>query len=208
MVDSALDIAVEAVRDRASLVRITAQWQDLTRRTLEPDARHDPAMALALLEAAGEGGFPCCLSWARDPERSDLPATLGGVFPFRRGRSSWGFQSWILYAPLVSAEGARRHLAALLDWLKRSGVTVVELRHVPREGALIAALADLLRERDTTVYARDVPAPGDVGGPGLRTLVIGLNTLGEMWVSMLPLLERAKRRLAPASRAVSPAAAA
>ena len=208
MADPALDVAVEAVRDRASLVRISAQWDDLARHAIDPDALHETALTLALLDAAGGRGFQCCLSWARDPERSDLPASLGGLFPLRRGRSSWGFPSWILHAPLVRAEGAQRHLAALLDWLKRRGATVVEFRHVPREGRMSQALADVLRERDATVYGHDLPAPGGVEGPGLRNLAIGLGSLGEMWISMLPLVDRAKRRIAAAWRPESPTLAA
>src|SRR4029077_595053 len=50
MADSALDIAVELVRDRASLARISAQWEELARHALEPSPLHDPAMTLALLE--------------------------------------------------------------------------------------------------------------------------------------------------------------
>jgi hypothetical protein len=208
MVDPALDIAVEAVRGRASLARIAAQWDDLARHALDPDALDDTTLTLALMDAAGKGGFHCCLSWARDPERSDLPATLGGMFPLRRARSSWGFASWILHAPLVRAEGAQRHLAALLDWLKRGGATVVEFRHVPREGRMNDVLAEVLRERDCTVYGCDVPVPGGLASPGLRNLLVGLGALGEMWVSMLPLLDRAKRRIAATSRAEPPAVAA
>jgi hypothetical protein len=203
MADSVLDVAVELVRDRASLARISAQWEELARHALEPSALHDPAMTLALLEAVGGGGFRCCLSWARDPERSDLPAALGGLFGLRRERSACGFPSWIVHTALVGAEGAQRHVAALLDWLERSGATVVEFRQVPREGPLNDALADVLRERDATVHVRE----GGAAGPGLRNLVIGLGTVGEMWVSMLPLLDRAKRRMA-ASRAESRAVAA
>jgi hypothetical protein len=208
MADSTLDVAVEAVRDRASLARICAQWEELSRHALEPDPLHDPAVTLASLGTAGEGGFRCCLSWARDPERSDLPATLGGLFTLRRGRSSWGFPCWIVHAPLVSAEGAQRHLAALLHWLRRSGATVVEFRQVLREGRLHDALAHVLREHDSTAYAYEVAAPGGVVGPGPRNVVIGLGTVGEIWVSMLPLLDRAKRRIAAARRSESRAVAA
>jgi hypothetical protein len=208
MVDSALDVAVELVRDRASLGRISAQWEELARHALEPSPFHDPATTLALLETAPGGGFRCVLSWARDPERSDLPATLGGLFPLRRERRPWGFASWIVHAPLVSAERAQRHLAALLDWLKRSGTPVVEFRQVPRDGRLNEALAEVLREHRAAVYACDVAAPGGAG-LGLRDLVIGLGAFGGARVSMLPLLGRAKRRIAAAaSRAQSPAVAA
>ena len=165
-------------------------------------------MTLASLGTAGEGGFRCCLSWARDPERSDLPATLGGLFTLRRGRSSWGFPCWIVHAPLVSAEGAQRHLAALLHWLRRSGATAVEFRQVPREGRLHEALAYVLRERDAMVYTRDVAAPGGVGGAGLRNLLIALGAVGAMWVAMLPLLDRAKRRMGARSRTHAPPVAA
>lgn len=160
-------------------------------------------MTLALLEAAGAGGFRCCLSWARDPERCDLPAALGGLFALRRERSVCGFPSWVVHTALVGAEGAQRHVAALFDWLERSRATVVEFRQVPREGRLNDALADVLRERDSTVHVRE----GAAAGAGLRNLVIGLGTVGEMWVSMLPLFDRARRRMA-AARAQSRALAA
>jgi hypothetical protein len=164
-------------------------------------------MTLALLEAAGGGGFRCCLSWARDPERSDLPAALGGLFALRRERSACGFASWTVHTALVGAEGAQRHIAALLDWLERSGAAVVEFRQLQHDGRLTEALAEVLREHDATVYACDVAAPGGAG-LGLRNLVIGLGTVGATWVSMLPLLARAKRRIGAASRAQSPAVAA
>ena len=208
MADPALDVAVEPVRDRASLMRISAQWEELVRHALEPSALHDAALTLDWPEAPGGRGFLCCLSWARDPERSDLPATLGGAFLLRRSRSPWRVPAWTVHAPLVRAEGAKRHLAALLHWLKRGGATVVEFRHVPREGRMNEVLAEVLREHDCAVHGCDVPAPAGVASPGLRNLVVGLGALGEMWVSMLPLLERAKRRIAAASRAESPAVAA
>lgn len=207
MADPALDVAVEAVRDRASLVRISAQWEELARHALEPNALHD-ALTLALREAPGERGFLCCLSWARDPERSDLPATLGGAFLLRRSRSSWRVPAWTLDAPLVRAEGGQQHIAALLDWLKRGGATLVEFRHVPSEGRMNEVLAEVLRERGCAVYGCHVPAPGGAASPALRNLVVGLGALGEMWVSMLPLLDRAKRRIAAAARAEPPAVAA
>jgi hypothetical protein len=208
MAASAFDVAVEAVRDRASLARICAQWEDLARHALEPHALDDPGSTLALLEAPGERGFHCCLSWAWDPERSDTPAILGGLFPLRRERSAWGLSSWTLQAPLVRAQGAQRHLEALLDWLERGGATVVEFRHLPCEGRLNDVLEEVLRDHDATVYRCDRPALAGADGPGLRNMVIGLGTLGAMWVSMLPLLDRAKRRIAAASRSEAPAAAA
>jgi hypothetical protein len=207
MADSTLDVAVEAVRDRASLVRVSAQWEELARHALEPGPFLDPALTLALLEAARAGGLRCCLSWARDPERSDLPAALGGLFALRRERGAWWFPSWIVHTALVSADGAQRHLAALLDWLERSGARVIEFRQVAREGRLHEVLTEVLRLRRTTVYACDVAAPGGVG-LGLLNLVIGLGAAGATWVSMLPLLPRAKRRIATGSRAQSPAVAA
>lgn len=202
MADSALDVAVELVRDRAGLARISAQWEELARHALETSALHEPAMTLALLEAAHADGFGCCLSWARDPERSDLPAALGGLFAVRRGGSACGFASWIVDTALVGAEDAQRHVAALLDCLKRSGAAVVEFRQVPRDGRLNDALADVLRERDLTVHVREDAAAGGAAGPGVRDLVIGLAGVGHLWVSMLPLFDRARRRKA-ASRGQS-----
>src|SRR3954471_4123840 len=200
MPDSPLDVAVELVRDPASLARVGEQWQELARHALEPIPLNDPAMTLGLLAAAGGSGFCCCLSWARDPERSDLPAALGGLFALRRERSACGFASWIVDTALVGPGGAHRHVSALLDCLKRSGAAVVEFRQVAGDGRLNDALADVLRERASTVHVREGTGPG--GGPGVRDLMIGLCTVGGLWVSMQPLLDRA-RRLKAASRAES-----
>src|SRR3954452_2543648 len=205
MADSALDVAVELVRDPASLAWVSEQWQELARDTVEPRAPNDAAMTLARLAAAGGSGFCCCLSWARDPERSDLPAALGGLFVLRRERSACGFASWIVDTALVGPGGAHRHVSALLDCLKRSGAAVVEFRQVAGDGRLNDALADVLRERASTVHVREATVPG--GGPGVRNVVIGLRTMGDLWVSMQPLLDRA-RRLKAASRAESPPIAA
>jgi len=220
MADSALDIAVEVVRDRADLARIVPQWQELAGQALEPNPLYEPWMMLPALEAPGGGELHCCLLWARDPERSDLPARLGGLFPFRREKGyrglpasalrSWSHPSWAweLCTPLVSAEGAQQYVSALLEWLKRDGAAVIEFRHVPRDGGFSAVLAAALCEHDSTVYGEDVAAPAWAGGVGMRNLVLGIGTLGEMWVSMLPILNRTKRRLAGASRSDSRALAA
>jgi hypothetical protein len=206
MADPALDVAVEVVRNRASLGRIVSQWQDLARHALEPNPLYEPDTLLPELHAAGDGDLHCYVAWARDPERSDLPAHLGGLFPFRRERSLWGLSSWTLCKPLVRAKGAQRHLAALLHALERNGVGVVEFRHLPRGGGLSDLLADVLRDHKSTLFAYDVPAPQSVAQcGGLRNLVIGLGAMGEMWVSMLPLLNWTRQRIAAASRSDSSA---
>ncbi len=201
MVDSVPDIAVEVVRDRTSLLRLLPQWEELARHALEPNPIYLPWMVLSALLVQDSRDFHCCLLWARDPERSDLPAELAGLFPFERQRHysgfpastlrSWSHPSWKLCTPLVRAEGAPRYLAAMLDWLERDGAAVVEFRHVPRDGRFSGVLADVLRERKSTVYAYGVE---------LHNVVIGSGALGEMWVSMLPLMQWRKRGLAPGSR--------
>jgi len=217
MADPVLDIAVEVVRDRASLARIAVQWEDLAGHALESNPLYEPWMMLPALDAPDGGELHCCLLWARDPERSDLPATLCGLFPFRRERGyrgfpasalrSWSHPSWAweLCTPLVRTDGAHRHVAALLDWLARDGAAVIEFRHLPRAGAFMDVLAEALRERELTLFADDVAAPAWTGSLGMRNLAIGIGILGEMWVSMLPLLHRTKRRIAAAARIASPA---
>jgi len=213
MADPALDVAVEVVRNRASLGRIVSQWQDLARHALEPNPLYEPDTLLPQFHAADDADLHCYVAWARDPERSDLPAYLGGLFPFRRSRSLWGLSSWTLGKPLVRAEGAQRHLAALLHALERNGVGVVEFRNLPRGGGLSDLLAEVLRDHKSTLFAYDVPAPQSVAQSvaqsadqrGLRNLVIGLGAMGEMWVSMLPLLNWTRQRIASASRSDSSA---
>jgi hypothetical protein len=217
MADPALDFAVEVVRDGASLARIIAQWEDLAGHALEPNPLYEPGMMLPALNAPGHRDFHCCLLWVWDPERSDLPATLGGLFPFHRERRykgfpattlrSWSHPSWAweLCTPLVRTERAQQYVAALLDWLGRDGAAVVEFRHVQRDGSFGGVLADVLRDHKSTPFAYDVAAPAGQDGPRMHNLVIGLGALGEMWVSMLPLVNWTKRRVAAASRADSPA---
>jgi hypothetical protein len=210
MADSAFDFAVEVVRDRASLARFIPQWQDLAAHALERNPLYEHSMLLPALEALGEGDFHCCLLWVRDPERSDLPAKLGGLFPFRRERRyhgfpatalrSWGRPSWMLCTPLVRAEGAQRHVAALLDWVDRDGAALVEFRHVPSDGPFNGALADALLQRKSTVLAIPVVEGWGKDSRSMHNVVIGSGAWGEMWVSMLPFANWAKRRIASTSR--------
>lgn len=214
MADSTADIAVEVVRDRTQLVRIVPQWEDLAAHALEANALYEPWMMLPAPQTPADGDFHCCLLWVHDPERSDLPAKLGGLFPFRREGShrgfpasalrSWSHPSWAweLCTPLVRAEAAPRYVAALLDWLWRDGAALVEFRHVPRNGAFSGLLAEVLREHKSTIFAEDVAAPAWAGGVGMRNLFIGLGAMGEMWVSMLPLLNRTRRRIAAGTRSL------
>jgi hypothetical protein len=220
MEHSALDVAVEVVRDRANLAGIIAQWEELAADALEPNPLYEPWMMLPALEAAGGGDLHCCLLWVRDLERSDLPARLGGVFPFRREKHyrglpagalrSWSHPSWAweLCTPLVRSQGAQRYVATLLGWLEHDGAALIEFRHLPRDGAFSGVLADVLREHKSTVFADDVAAPACAGEFGMRNLVVGVGTLGEMWVSMLPLLDRTRRRLAASPRSDARAVAA
>jgi hypothetical protein len=217
MADPALDFAVEVVRDRASLARIIAQWEDLAGHALEPNPLYEPSMMLPALDAPGHGDFHCYLLWVRDPERSDLPAKLGGLFPFQRERRHTGFPvstlrswshpswAWELCTPLVSAEGAQHYVAVLLDWLGRDGAAVVEFRQVRRDRGFGGVLADVLRDHESTAFTYGVAAPAGLDGPGMQNMVIGIGALGEMWVSMLPLLNWTKRRIGAASRSDSSA---
>jgi hypothetical protein len=210
MADSAFDFAVEVVRDRASLARFIPQWQDLAGHALEPNPLYEHWMLLPALEALGEGDFHCCLLWVRDPERSDLPAKLGGLFPFQRERRyrgfpaaalrSWSHPSWMLCTPLVRAEGAQRNVAALLDWVERDAAPLVEFRHVPSDGPFNGALADALLERKSTVLATPTVEGLWKDSRSMHSVVIGTGAWGEMWVSMLPFANWAKRRIASTSR--------
>jgi hypothetical protein len=214
MADSVIDVAVELVRDRAGLARFIPQWEDLAAHALEPNPLYEPCMLLPALDAPGED-FHCCLIWVRDPERSDLPAKLGGLFPFRREKRYRGFPAralrpwthpswaWELCTPLVRAQGAQRYVATLLERIERDGAAVVEFHHVACNGGVSGVLADVLREHKSTVFSHDVPGPSGFDGPRVRKIVIGIGAVGEMWVSMLPLLNWTKRRVAIRSRGAS-----
>lgn len=205
MADPALDMAVQLVCDRADLLPILSQWDELARHALESNPLYEPGMMLPALEGAGAGELQCFLLWERDPERSDVPARLSGLFPFRREKRyrglpaatlrSWSHPSWAWQTgtPLVHADGAQRTVAALLDGLARARAAVIEFRDLAFDSAFRSVLADALREHASTpfVEAQDV--------------VVGIGALGEIWVSMLPLLGR--RRGRPAARAGAAVAA-
>lgn len=218
--DCGLDIAIEVVREPGCLAGIVTGWQELARDALEANPLYEPRSLLPASQASADDAFECCLVWARDPERSDVSARLAALFPFRRAKRyrgfpasalrSWTHPSWAWQpcTPLVRAEGAHRYVAALLDWLEREGAAVVEFSHVPREGRFSDVLADALREHRCTVYAEELQAPAGAERAGLRNVGVGLGAIGEMWVSMLPLLDRTRRRIGVAWRSDSRALAA
>lgn len=206
--DCGVDIAVERVAQAAHLRAIVPQWAELAREAQERNPCYEPGeMPAAPLE--GDHGPECALVWARDPERSDLPAALSALFLFRRASRYRGFpvktlRAWsgascadaLQCTPLIRAANAHRCVAALLERLERDGVGVVEFPDVPPDGRFADVLAEVLRDRRCTVFAEAVPPAAGEAGRGRRNLAIGLGAVGEMWVSMLPLLANTRRRIA------------
>jgi hypothetical protein len=193
MAEPALDVAVQVVVEREALLPILASWAALVPQALDPNPLYQPDALLAALEAQGAGKLRCILVWERDPERSDQPARLNGLFPFRRERRWRGFPAATLRSlahPLLRADGAQRTIAILLKTLAHAGIGIVEFGELPREGAFCSVLADALREHRSMPLVESAAAPAQ----GMQNVIIGMGALGELWVSMQPLLARHRGR--------------
>jgi hypothetical protein len=141
-------VTVSVVRDRASLARVVAAWEDLARHAIEPNPLYEPWMLLPALEAQGSEDFVCVLAWSG--------GTLTGLFPLKRERRykgmpvdvlrSWWHKSWMLCSPLVRVGAAHTSILALLDWLVRDGcrASALEFVYLPTDGAFHGVLAEVL----------------------------------------------------------------
>lgn len=193
MAEPALDVAVQVVVEREALLPILASWAALVPQALDPNPLHQPGALLAALEADGARALRCILVWERDPELSDQPARLNGLFPFRRERRWRGFPAATLRSlapPLLRGEGAQRTVAILLKALAHAGIAIVEFLELARDGAFHSALADALREHRSMPLVEAAAAPV----PGMQNVIIGMGAVGELWVSMQPLLARHRGR--------------
>ena len=180
-----LNTAVTVVRDRANLAALAPQWEDL-------------------VQLAPSEAFRFVLVWIGDPVHGER-RELGALFPFHgpalyKGlpvvalTSYWGRQP-APCAPLMRAGCARACLEALFDWFSRDGegACLMELRDVPCDGGIYAALGDIARDRNHMVFAT-VPVLHD--GRMRQTLLVGEGAWGELALSRLPLLRWAKRSVA------------
>jgi hypothetical protein len=173
--------AVTVVRDRINLAALARQCADMVPHAIEPG----PSEA-----------FRFVLVWI---ERS-VHRELGALFPFHgpalyKGLPVVALTSYRRAQPLIRRGCARTCLEALFDWFSRDGegACLMQLRDVPCEGEIYAALGDIARDRDHMVLATE-PVLRD--GKASQTLLVGEGAWGELALSGLPLLRWAKRSVA------------
>ena len=167
---------VTVVRDRIDLPALARQWEDRV-----------PSEA-----------FRFVLVWIEDRVGGER-RELGALFPFHapalyKGLPVVALRSYRC-APLVRVGCAYACVEALFDWFARDGegACLMELRDVPCDGEIYAALGDVARDRSHMVLATE-PVLRD--GRTLQTLLVGEGTWGELALAGLPLLRWAKRSVA------------
>jgi hypothetical protein len=173
--------AVTIVRDRAHLAALARQWKELAPYAI--DTRDSEAWRFVLV-------------WIEHAGHSEL----GALFPFHGPALYKGFPVLALTShrraqPLIKRGSARACLEALFDWFSRDGegARFMQLRDVPCQGEIYAALGDIARHRDQMVLSSE---PVFRDGRALQTLLVGEGAWDELTDSGLPLLRWAKRSVA------------
>ena len=167
------------LRKRAELAAVAAECADLALHCAEPSRLDQPR----------HEGTRCVLVWidAQGARR------LGALFPFGGPSFYRGLPLLVLSSgtPLVRAGWERACLHALFEWFRRDGegAALLEFRALARHGPIYRALAEVARLREQLVLAA-------TGADDSRTLLMGDRRWGELTMSRLPLLRRAKRSAA------------
>jgi hypothetical protein len=151
---------VRILRRAEELAAVTAEWDDLARHTLEPNAFYESWMVLPALRAFGTGkDLLFALIYGPDPRRPLGPARLCGLFPLERRHrvkglpvgclALWKHLYCYLCTPLLRADCAPEALDCFLDWLRSgaAGAPLAELTHIPGQGPFHQLLMDRLDRR-------------------------------------------------------------
>jgi CelD/BcsL family acetyltransferase involved in cellulose biosynthesis len=137
--------AVVVLRGAQAIAEIVPAWDDLAAGALEPNPFYESWMLRPAIELLGAGQDVRLVTvWA--------DGRLGALLPLQRESSykglpvgtlrSWRHRHCLLGTPLVRAEGAEAHLAALFGWL-RDNASLVALDYLPAEGPVHRLLAQL-----------------------------------------------------------------
>ena len=138
--------AVVVLRGAQAIAEIVPAWDELAAATLEPNPFYESWMLRPAIEFLADGcEIELVTVWA--------DGKLGALLPMQRQRRykrfpvgtlrSWRHRHCMLCTPLVRAEGAAAHLAALAAWF-RGAASVVELDYLPADGPVYRLLAGLL----------------------------------------------------------------
>jgi CelD/BcsL family acetyltransferase involved in cellulose biosynthesis len=135
--------AVVVMRGAQALADIVPAWDDLAAGALEPNPFYESWMLRPAIEhlAAGQD-IQVVTVWA--------DGKLGALLPMQRqGRyrglpvgtlRSWRHRHCLLGTPLVRADGAASHVAALVEWFRKAA-SVVELDYLPADGPVYHLLS-------------------------------------------------------------------
>ena len=132
---------VKVVRGQQQTADIVAAWDDLAAAALEPNPFYESWMLRPALEYLGGENVELVTVWS--------DGKLGALLPMQRSRykglptrvlCSWRHRHCLLGTPLIRAENAAAHVAALMDWFRKSA-SVVALDYLPADGPVYQLLA-------------------------------------------------------------------
>jgi len=148
---------VVVARGEDELLARRAEWEDLARNALEPNAFFEPWFLLPALRHFGQG-VSVALVYAA-PAAPGGPAALAGLFPVRQARLSrlvpvrvvemWRHAYCFLCTPLLRADCAAEALGAFLAWLATGppGAPLWRLELVSADGPFGQLLTRVCHER-------------------------------------------------------------
>lgn len=137
--------AVVVLRGAQAIAEIVPAWDDLAAAALEPNPFYESWMLRPAIELLGAGQDVRLVTvWA--------DGRLGALLPLQRESSykglpvgtlrSWRHRHCLLGTPLVRAEGAASHVAALVEWFRKAA-SVVALDYLPADGPIYRLLTKI-----------------------------------------------------------------
>jgi CelD/BcsL family acetyltransferase involved in cellulose biosynthesis len=135
--DTAAGPAVVVLRAPATAEIIPA-WDELAANALEPNPFYESWMLRPALEFLAAGDDVRVVTVWSDGKLSALLPVKAGT-PFVRLRN-WRHRHCLLGTPLIRAEGAARHVEALVEWLRKRAA-LVTLDYLPADGPAYRLLA-------------------------------------------------------------------
>jgi hypothetical protein len=154
---------VVVIDDLAELAAYLPAWEDLTRKSIEPNTFYEPWMLIPALKHYGEGKtMKLVLIFAHEPGRKNGRGALCGLFPLEIQKqyhglyrklpiktiSLWKHEYSYICTPLLRDGHARETFAAFFDWVDSydHGCRLMELGHIPGDGPIHHLLVDLFNE--------------------------------------------------------------
>jgi hypothetical protein len=154
---------VVVIDDVAELASYIPAWEDLARKTIEPNAFYEHWMLMPALKHYGEGrSLKIVLIFAHDAGRKNERGALCGLFPIEIQKqynglnrklpiktiSLWKHAYSYICTPLLRDGYARETVAAFFDWVDDGthGCKLLEFSHIPGDGPVNHLLVDLFHD--------------------------------------------------------------